>query len=37
MIVRSARASGCRVLYSEDLQPGQSFDGVQVIDPLRRD
>ena len=37
MIVRSARAAGCRVLYSEDLQHGRSFDGVQVIDPFRRD
>ncbi len=37
MIVRSARASGCRVLYTEDLQHGRSFDGVQVIDPFRRD
>jgi len=37
MIVRSARASGCRVLYTEDLQHGRSFDGVQVIDPFRPD
>ena len=37
LVVRSARASGCRVLYSEDLQHGQSFDGVQVIDPFRPD
>ena len=37
MIVRSARASGCRVLYSEDLQHGQSFDGVMVVDPFRPD
>ena len=37
MIVRSARAAGCRVLYSEDLQHGRSFDGVQVIDPFRPD
>ena len=37
MIVRSTRASGCRVLYTEDLQHGRSFDGVQVIDPFRPD
>ena len=37
MIVRSARAAGCRVLYSEDLQHGRSFDGVLVVDPFRPD
>jgi len=37
LVVRSARASGCRVLYSEDLQHGQSFDGVMVVDPFRPD
>ncbi len=37
MIVRSARSSGCRVLYSEDLQHGRSFDGVVVVDPFRPD
>jgi len=37
LVVRSARASGCRVLYSEDLQHGQSFDGVVVVDPFRPD
>jgi predicted nucleic acid-binding protein len=35
MIVRSARASGCRVLYTEDLKHGRSFDGVVVVDPFR--
>jgi len=37
LVVRSARASGCRVLYSEDLHHGQSFDGVVVVDPFRPD
>ena len=37
LIVRSARSSGCRVLYSEDLQHGRSFDGVLVVDPFRPD
>jgi predicted nucleic acid-binding protein len=37
LIVRSARSSGCRMLYSEDLQHGRSFDGVLVVDPFRRD
>ena len=35
LIVRSALASGCRVLYTEDLQHGQIFDGLEVIDPFR--
>ena len=34
LIVRSALASGCRVLYTEDLQHGQTFDGLEVIDPF---
>jgi predicted nucleic acid-binding protein len=34
LIVRSAQASGCRVLYTEDLQHGQVFDGVDVRDPF---
>ena len=37
LIVRSARSFGCRVLYSEDLQHGRSFDGVVVVDPFRPD
>jgi predicted nucleic acid-binding protein len=37
LIVRSARSSGCRVLYSEDLQHGRSLDGVVVVDPFRPD
>ncbi len=27
----------CAVLYSEDLNPGQSYDGVQVVSPFDRD
>ena len=34
LVVRAAQASGCRVLYSEDLQHGQSFDGLQVVNPF---
>ena len=35
MIVRSARASGCRVLYSEDLQHGRAIDGLRIVNPFR--
>ncbi len=34
-IIRCAQLSGCTVLYSEDLQHGQRFDGVVVVDPFR--
>ncbi|MEJ7873514.1 MAG: PIN domain-containing protein [Rubrobacteraceae bacterium] len=34
MILTSARSLGCGVLYSEDLNPGQSYDGVLVVNPL---
>ena len=35
LIVRAAVVSGCRTLYTEDLQHGRRFEGVQVIDPFR--
>lgn len=35
MILTSARSLGCRVLYSEDLNAGQSYDGVLVVNPFR--
>ncbi|HEY7730785.1 MAG TPA: PIN domain-containing protein [Gaiellaceae bacterium] len=34
MIVHSAAALGCATLYSEDLNPGQRYDGVLVVDPF---
>ena len=34
LIVRAALASGCRVLYTEDLQHGQRFDGIEVNNPF---
>lgn len=34
MIVRSASALGCEVLYTEDLNAGQEYDGVLVVDPF---
>ena len=35
MIVRSATALGCDVLWSEDLDDGQSYDGIVVWSPFR--
>jgi len=34
MIVRSAQELSCRTLYSEDLNPGQTYAGVQVSNPF---
>ena len=33
-IVEAARALGCEVLLSEDLNDGQDFDGVRVSNPF---
>lgn len=33
-VVESARAAGCTTLLTEDLQPGQDFAGVRVVNPL---
>jgi len=34
MILRSAKELGCGTLHSEDLNPGQAYDGVQVRNPF---
>jgi len=34
MIVRSAGVLGCGTLYTEDLNPGQQYEGVLVVDPF---
>ncbi len=34
MIVHSAATLGCDILYSEDLNAGQRYDGVLVVDPF---
>jgi predicted nucleic acid-binding protein len=36
LIVRSARAAGCSVVFSEDMRHGQSYEGVLVENPFRR-
>lgn len=35
LIVRTAVMSGCRTLYTEDLQDGRRFEGLEVVDPFR--
>jgi predicted nucleic acid-binding protein len=34
LILRAARAGGCSVVLSEDLNDGQTFDGVRVENPF---
>jgi predicted nucleic acid-binding protein len=33
-IVTAAKQMGCQTLYSEDLNPGQVYDGVTVVNPF---
>ncbi len=35
LVVRAAGQTGCRILFSEDLQEGQEIDGVRVVNPFR--
>ena len=34
MILRSAKELGCQTLHTEDLNPGQEYEGVQVRNPF---
>lgn len=33
-IVTAARKMGCQIIYSEDLNPGQNYGGVTVVNPF---
>ncbi len=33
-ILAAAKSMGCRVVFSEDLNPGQVYDGVTVLNPF---
>jgi predicted nucleic acid-binding protein len=35
MILRSAQELGCQTLHSEDLNPGQAYEGVVVRNPFQ--
>ena len=35
LILRAAKQSGCRVLFSEDFQPSREVDGVQIVNPFQ--
>ena len=32
--VAAAKQMGCRIVYSEDLNSGQDYDGVTVVNPF---
>jgi predicted nucleic acid-binding protein len=34
MIFAAAQVSGCHILYTEEIEPGQSFGGVRVVNPF---
>jgi predicted nucleic acid-binding protein len=34
-IVTAAKQMGCLTLYTEDLNPGQMYDGVTVVNPFQ--
>jgi predicted nucleic acid-binding protein len=34
LVLRSAKQSGCRVLFSEDFQAGREIDGVAIVNPF---
>lgn len=35
LILASAKACGCSVVYSEDLNDGQTINGVKVVNPFK--
>lgn len=34
LVVRAAIASGCSRLFSEDLQTGRRFEGLEIVNPF---
>ena len=37
LIVAAAQTSGCTVLYSEDMRPGEVVSGVRIVNPFAPD
>jgi predicted nucleic acid-binding protein len=35
LILAAAREAGCETLYTEDLNDGQVYDGIRVVNPFR--
>jgi len=34
MIIQSAKELGCKVTWTEDLNAGQDYDGVKILNPF---
>ena len=34
LVVRTAQAARCTILYTEDLQDGRVYDGVRIVNPF---
>jgi predicted nucleic acid-binding protein len=34
LVVRSAKEAGCAILFSEDMQHGQSIEGITIVNPF---
>jgi predicted nucleic acid-binding protein len=34
LILRMAKESGCRIIFSEDMQHMQQLDGIQIVNPF---
>jgi predicted nucleic acid-binding protein len=34
MIIRSAKKLGCQRIWSEDMNPGQMYDGIEITNPF---
>lgn len=37
LILAAAKEAGCGLLYSEDFQNGQSYDGITAVNPFSQD
>lgn len=35
LVIRSAKQSGCTVLFSEDMQHARDIDGLKIVNPFR--
>ena len=35
LVLRSAKQTGCSVLFSEDLQQAREIDGIRIVNPFR--
>ena len=36
LIIAAAKGEGCSIVYSEDLNDGQTIDGVKIVNPFKK-